>query len=88
VTRKNPNALWIVQQIREAWPYTPAHRFLIFDCDSRFGEEVVSPAKGMGSEPVRTAFRTPWQNGGSEESRTVLPMDLLGICVRPETNSF
>ena len=66
VTRKNPNALWIVQQIREAWPYTPAHRFLIFDCDSRFGEEVVSPAKGMGSEPVRTAFRSPWQNGVAE----------------------
>ena len=28
VTR-NPRALWIVQQLREAWPYAPAHRFLI-----------------------------------------------------------
>ena len=47
--------------MREAWPYTPAHSFLIFDRDARFGEEVVSFAKGMGGEPVRTAFRSPWQ---------------------------
>jgi putative transposase len=28
VTR-NPNTIWIVQQIREAWPYVPAHRFFV-----------------------------------------------------------
>jgi transposase InsO family protein len=65
VTR-NPNALWIVQQMREAWPYAPAPRFLLFDHDSKFGKEVVSSAKGMGSQPVRTAFRSPWQNGVAE----------------------
>jgi hypothetical protein len=27
---------------------------------------VVSSAKAMGSEPVRTAFRSPWQNGVAE----------------------
>jgi hypothetical protein len=32
VTR-NPSALWVVQQMREAWPYVPAHRFLLFDRD-------------------------------------------------------
>jgi len=26
VTR-NPDAFWIVRQMREAWPYVPAHRF-------------------------------------------------------------
>src|SRR5262249_4956250 len=62
VTR-NSNALWIVQQMREAWPYTPAHRFLLFDRDAKFGNDVVSFAEGMGSERVRTAFRSPWQNG-------------------------
>jgi hypothetical protein len=65
VTR-NPSAVWIVQQLREAWPYAPAHRFLLFDHDSKFGKEVVSSAKAMGSEPVRTAFRSPWQNGVAE----------------------
>jgi len=65
VTR-NPNALWIVQQMREAWPYAPAQRFLLFDHDSKFGNDVVSCAKGLGTEPVRTAFRSPWQNGVAE----------------------
>ena len=65
VTR-NPDALWIVQQLREAWPYTAAHRFLLFDRDAKFGNDVVSFAKGMGSAPVRTAFRSPWQNGAAE----------------------
>jgi putative transposase len=76
VTR-NPNALWIVQQMREAWPYTPAHRFLIFDRDAKFGEEVVSFAKGMGSQPVRTAFRSPWQNGVAERWVGSCRRDLL-----------
>src|SRR6202166_4338963 len=39
VTR-SPNALWIVQQLREAWPYVPAYRFLLFDRDAKFGTEV------------------------------------------------
>ena len=30
VTR-NPHALWVVQQLREAWAYTEPHRFLLFD---------------------------------------------------------
>lgn len=63
---RNPNALWIVQQMREAWPYAPAHRFLLFDRASKFGNDVISSAKDMGSQPVRTAFRSPWQNGVAE----------------------
>src|ERR1700758_2295702 len=47
VTR-NPHAVWIVQQIREAWPYAPAHRFLLFDRDSKFGGDVTSSVKGLG----------------------------------------
>src|SRR6516225_5472309 len=58
VTRA-PNALWIVQQMREAWPYAPAHKFLLLDRDAKFGEDIVSSAKDMGSQPVRTAFRSP-----------------------------
>ena len=60
VTR-NPNALWVVQQLREAWAYKQPHRFLLFDRDAKFGAEVLSAVRGMGSEPTRTAFRSPWQ---------------------------
>jgi len=58
VTR-NPSALWIVQQMREAWPYAPTNRFLLFDRDSKFGVDVVAGIRGMGSKPIRTAFRSP-----------------------------
>jgi len=76
VTR-NPHALWIVQQLREAWPYTPAHRFLLFDRDAKFGDDVVTSAQEMGSEPVRTAFRSPWQNGVAERWVGSCRRDLL-----------
>ena len=65
VTR-NPSALWIVQQMREAWPYAPTNRFLLFDRDSKFGVDVVAGIRGMGSKPIRTAFRSPWQNWFAE----------------------
>jgi hypothetical protein len=55
VTR-NPNAAWIVQQMREAWPYAPTHRFLLFDHDSTFAKDVLSAAKVMGSDGVFASF--------------------------------
>jgi transposase InsO family protein len=76
VTR-NPNALWIVQQMREAWPYAPMQRFLLLDHDSKFGRDVISAAKDMGSQPVRTAFRRPWQNGVAERWAGSRRRDLL-----------
>ena len=62
VTR-NPNALWVVQQLREAWAYEQPHRFLLFDRDAKFGADVDSAVRDMGSQPTRTAFRSPWQQG-------------------------
>jgi putative transposase len=65
VTRQ-PNALWIVLQLREAWGYDQPQRFLVFDRDAKFSADVVSTVKQNGTEPVRTAFRSPWQNGVAE----------------------
>src|SRR5258708_25856356 len=48
VTR-NPNALWVVQQLREAWVYKQPHRFLLFDRDAKFGADVVSAVRDMES---------------------------------------
>jgi transposase InsO family protein len=74
---RNPSALWIVQQMREAWPYASAHRFLIFDRDSKFSGDIVSAAQDLGSKPVRTAFRSPWQNGVAERWIGSCRRDLL-----------
>ena len=53
VTRQ-PNALWIVLQPREAWGFEQPHRFLIFDRDSKFCADVISAVRQHGAEPVRT----------------------------------
>lgn len=46
---RNPTAAWIGQQIREVWPYAPAHRFLLFDHDAKFGKDVGLAVRAMGS---------------------------------------
>ena len=76
VTR-NPHALWVVQQLREAWPYVPAQRFLLFDHDSKFAGDVVSAVKDLGSQPIRTGFRSPWRNGVAERWVGSCRRDLL-----------
>lgn len=76
VTR-NPSSFWIVQQMREAWPYTRAQKFLLFDRDAKFGRDVIDASRALGSEPIRTAFRTPWQNGVAERWVGSCRRDLL-----------
>jgi len=76
VTRQ-PNALWIILQLREAWGHEQAHRFLIFDRDAKFSTDVISIVKEHGAEPVRTAFRSPWQNGVAERWVGSVRRDLL-----------
>ena len=34
---KHPTSLWIVQQLREAFPFQSVLRFLIFDRDAKYG---------------------------------------------------
>ena len=57
-----PYALWIVQQLREAFPEDNAPRYLIFDRDGKYGKVVLAALKTMGVKIVRTAYRSPWQN--------------------------
>ena len=65
VTR-NPTSHWVVQQLREAFPFEPSHKYLIFDRDAKFGPEVIAAVKAVGCAPKRTSFRCPWQNGTAE----------------------
>ena len=80
VTR-NPSSLWIAQQMREAWPYTQAQKFLLFDHDAKFGSDVIDSARTFGSEPIRTAFRSPWQNGLDERWVGSCRRDLLNHAI-------
>jgi len=63
---KHPTSLWVVQQLREAFPFGSAPRFLIFDRDGKYGLEVPVAVRALKISPVRTSFESPWQNGVAE----------------------
>jgi transposase InsO family protein len=63
---KHPASAWIIQQLREAFPYDSAPGYLIFDRGTNFNEEAIDTLKSFGIQPKRTSFRSPWQNGVAE----------------------
>jgi transposase InsO family protein len=62
----SPTACWVTQQLRDAFPNDPAHRFLILDNGAIFSPRVAGSIRGLGLAPKRTSFRSPWQNGTAE----------------------
>jgi transposase InsO family protein len=77
VTR-HPTGFWITQQLREAFPFDHGHQFLIHDRDTKFGETVGAAVADVGLSPVRTSFRSPWQNGVAKRWVRKLPERLIG----------
>jgi transposase InsO family protein len=65
VTR-HPASTWIAQQLREAFPYQSAPKFLILDHDAKYGLEVPAAIRSMKITPLRISVRSPWQNGIAE----------------------
>ena len=62
----HPTSAWVIQQLREAFPYDTAPRYLIFDGDAIFSPAVVEFIRAMGTKPIRISYRSPWQNGTAE----------------------
>jgi putative transposase len=56
----HPTSGWIIQQLREAFPFEASHKYLIFDRDQKFGFEVIAAVKAARIIPKQTAFRSPW----------------------------
>src|SRR5215472_15009061 len=71
----------VVPQLRQTWAYDQPQRFLIFDRDAKFSADVVATVEDYGMRPMRTALRSPWQNGiaerwvGKRASRPTGPRD-------------
>src|ERR1022692_422044 len=65
VTRR-PTSAWVIQQLREAFPFEAGPRFLVFDRDSKFSLEVAAAVRFLNVRPVRTSIESPWQNGVAE----------------------
>ena len=62
----HPTSDWIVQQLREAFPLPGPYRYVLFDHDSKFGNEVLQFLNSSALKPMRTSIRSPWQNGVAE----------------------
>lgn len=63
---ENPTARWTGQQLREAFPWDAAPRFLLRDRDGIYGDDFTRVVHSMGIEQVLTAARSPWQNPYAE----------------------
>ena len=70
-------AEWTAQQLVEACPFDLASRFLIRDNDKIYGKVFRDRVDGRGLEQIRTAFRSPWQNGFAERWIASLRRDCL-----------
>ena len=35
---KHPTSVWIIQQLREAFPFEASHKYMVFDRDQKFGK--------------------------------------------------
>jgi len=76
VTR-HPTAAWVSQQLREAFPFAQAPRYLIRDRDGAYGDEVRQCLRDLGIQEVLTAPRSPWQNPYVERQVGTLRRELL-----------
>jgi len=55
----HPTAMWTAQQLREAWPWNDAPRFVIRDRDGISGDAFSDVTAAMGIEDVLSAPRSP-----------------------------
>jgi putative transposase len=63
---RHPISAWMARQLREAFPYDSAPRYLVFDRGANSDEEVVEMIKNFGVEGKRISLQSPWQNGVAE----------------------
>jgi transposase InsO family protein len=57
----HPTAEWTAQQLRNAFPWDTAGRYLLRDRDRIFGADFVKQVRDMGIQEVLSAPRSPWQ---------------------------
>jgi putative transposase len=63
----HPSAQWVVQQLRDAFPFDQVPKYLIMDRDKIFSSRVKGfLERQLGIKPKVTSFKSPWQNGIAE----------------------
>jgi transposase InsO family protein len=74
---EHPSAQWVATQLRQAFPYDTAPRYLIRDRDGVYGEEVKQCLRSLEIEEVLIAPRSPWQSPYVERLIGSIRRDLL-----------
>jgi len=57
----HPTAEWTAQQLRDAFPWDAAPRYLLRDRDRIFGDDFTKQVQDMGIKEVLSTPRAPWQ---------------------------
>jgi putative transposase len=73
----HPTSAWVIQQLREAFPFESAPGYLILDRGANFNSDVIETVKSFGVQPKRASYRSPWQNGVAERFVGNCRRDLL-----------
>jgi len=63
---EHPTQEWTMLQMREAFPWDQAPRYLLRDRDAIYGRDFSATTRDMGTEEVLTAPRSSWQNPYAE----------------------
>jgi len=73
----NPGALWLAQQMREAFPYDTAPKYMLMDRDQLFQPLVNYTLPNMGIKVKQIDPQCPWQNGVVERFILTQKLELL-----------
>jgi transposase InsO family protein len=74
----HPTAAWVAQQIRNATPFGKQPKYLLHDNDSIFTSMHVQDfLTNANIKSVRTAYRSPWQNGICERAVGIIRREVL-----------
>ena len=63
---EHPTEEWTRQQMREAFPWDQARRYVLRDREAIYGRDFDARTRDMGLQEVLTAPRSPWQNPFAE----------------------
>ena len=73
----HPTAEWMACQLRQAFPWDTAPKYLVRDNDGKFGDSFKRSIRRMGIRDRPIAPKSPWQNGYVERAIGSLRRELL-----------
>ncbi len=79
---KNPDVVWLKQQIRNAMPFDHKPKYLIHDNGKAFvSKDFQSFLSSFKVSSKRTAYRSPWQNGICERAVGIIRNEILRFTI-------